>query len=91
VAATSSKVVIVETDLRNPSLAAQHGLAAGPGLAELLTPQVELEEAIQAKPIAGGGNGAEGGERSLDVIVAGSMPPNPAELIESGAMDGVPA
>jgi capsular exopolysaccharide synthesis family protein len=89
VAATSSKVVIVETDLRNPSLAAQHGLRAGPGLAELLTHKVELEEAIQAKPIAGGGNGAEGGERALDVIVAGAMPPNPSELIESGAMDGV--
>jgi hypothetical protein len=52
---------VVETDLRNPSLAAQHGLAVGPGLAELLTHQVELEEAIQSKPIAaGGGNGAWG-------------------------------
>jgi capsular exopolysaccharide synthesis family protein len=89
VAATSSKVVIVETDMRNASLAAQHGLAPGPGLAELLTHQVGLEEAIQAKPIAAGANGAGGGERSLDVIVAGASPPNPAELIESAAMDEV--
>lgn len=91
VAATSSTVVIVETDMRNPSLSQQHGLSPGPGLAELLTHQVKLEEAIQAKPIAAGANGAEGGERALDMIVAGANPPNPAELIESGAMDDVMA
>lgn len=86
VAATSSKVLVVETDLRNPTLARQHGLSMGPGLAELLTHQVELDEAIQNKPIAAGGNGSDGGDRSLDAIVAGSLPPNPAELIESQAM-----
>jgi receptor protein-tyrosine kinase len=88
VAASSAKVAIVETDLRNPSLANQHGLRAGPGLAELLTHQVELDEAIQAKPIAVGGNG-KGAERALDVIVAGANPPNPAELIESQTMSEV--
>jgi capsular exopolysaccharide synthesis family protein len=61
-------------------------LRAGPGLAELLTHQVGLEEAIQSKPLATGGNSASGGERALDVIVSGSLPPNPAELIESQAM-----
>jgi tyrosine-protein kinase len=86
VAASSSKVVIVETDLRNPTLSRQHGLSVGPGLAELLTHQVGLEEAIQSKPLAVGGNSASGGERALDVIVSGSLPPNPAELIESQAM-----
>lgn len=89
VAATSSKVAIVETDLRNPSLARQHGLRVGPGLAELLTHQIELDEAIQAKPIAVGANGKGGGERALDVIVAGAAPPNPAELIESQRMSEV--
>jgi capsular exopolysaccharide synthesis family protein len=86
VAASSSKVVIVETDLRNPTLSRQHGLKVGPGLAELLTHQVGLEAAIQSKPLAVGGNSASGGERALDVIVSGSLPPNPAELIESQAM-----
>lgn len=83
VAASSARVAIVETDLRNPSLARQHGLRAGPGLAELLTHQIELEEAIQSKPLA------SGGERALDVIVAGANPPNPAELIESQRMSEV--
>jgi tyrosine-protein kinase len=87
VAATSSKVVVVEADLRNPSLAQQHGLRAGPGLAELLTHQVDLDEAIQKKPVASRANG--GGERELDVIVCGTIPPNPAELIESQTMRDV--
>jgi tyrosine-protein kinase len=86
VAASSSKVVIVETDLRNPTLSGQHGLSPGPGLAELLTHQVQLDQAIQSKPLATGGNSASSGERALDVIVSGSLPPNPAELIESQAM-----
>ena len=89
VAATSSKVVLLETDLRNPSLNRQHSLQLGPGLAELLTHQVELDEAIQSKPIAIGGNGSAGGDGTLDVIVSGSTPPNPAELIESQAMGDV--
>jgi receptor protein-tyrosine kinase len=86
VAAASSKVIIVETDLRNPSLGRQHGLSMGPGLSEMLTRQVELDEAIQTKPIAGRSNGSGGGERSIDVIVAGANPPNPSELLESDAM-----
>lgn len=86
IAATSSKAVVVEADLRNPTLAAQHGLRSGPGLAELLTHQVELDAAIQSKPLGGGENGSTGGKGQVDVIVAGSNPPNPAELLESKPM-----
>lgn len=89
VEATSSKVVVVETDLRNPSLAQQHRLNSAPGLSALLTHQVELDEAIQSMPLAAGGNDADGGGSTLDVIVAGVSPPNPAELIESQTMSDV--
>jgi succinoglycan biosynthesis transport protein ExoP len=89
VAATSSRAIVVEADLRNPTLSAQHGLRSGPGLAELLTHQVELDAAIQSKPLSVGANGAGGGERQVDVIVAGSNPPNPAELIESKVMSDI--
>jgi capsular exopolysaccharide synthesis family protein len=89
VAATGSRVVLLETDLRNPSIAHQHGLNSVPGLSAVLTHQVELEEAIQTMSVASGANGAEGGEQTLDVIVAGANPPNPAELIESKAMSDV--
>jgi polysaccharide biosynthesis transport protein len=89
VAASSVKAVIVETDLRNPTLARQHGLAMGPGLAEVLTHQADLDAAIQAKELASRENGASSSHRALDVIVAGSLPPNPAELLESKTMKEV--
>lgn len=86
---TSSRTVLVETDLRKPSLARQHGVKIGPGLAELLTHQIELDQAIQTIPIntARAADSASG--VSLDIIVAGSVPPNPAELLESQAMAGI--
>jgi tyrosine-protein kinase len=89
VAATSSRAIVVETDLRDPTLAVQHGLRQSPGLAELLTDQVELDAVIQSKPLAVETNGAGGSELQLDVIVAGANPPNPAELIESKAMSDI--
>ena len=87
VAATGSRTVIVETDLRNPSIAHQHGLDPRPGLAEVLTRQIGLDAAVQFKPVAigGGGNGVE--EPVLHAITAGTQPPNPAELLESEAME----
>jgi polysaccharide biosynthesis transport protein len=86
VASTSSKVILVETDLRNSSIGQQHGLAMGPGLTQLLTHQVDLDAAIQSRDVSGQSNGAGGPAPSLDVIVAGGHPPNPAELIESASL-----
>jgi capsular exopolysaccharide synthesis family protein len=87
VGASGSRAIVVETDLRNPTLARQHGLEPGPGLAEVLTRQVGLDAAIQFKRVAAGvgPNGAE--EPTLHAITAGALPPNPAELLESRAMD----
>jgi receptor protein-tyrosine kinase len=86
VGATSSRAILVETDLRSPSIAGQHGLEPGPGIAEVLTRQVGLDAAIQFKRVASGvsANGAE--EPTLHAITAGVPPPNPAELLESRAM-----
>jgi tyrosine-protein kinase len=89
VAATSSRAIVVEADLRNPTLSAQHGLRSGPGLAELLTHQVGLDAAIQSKPLAANSNGSGSGGAQLDVIVAGANPPNPAELIETQTMSDI--
>ena len=85
-AAVSSQAVLVEADLRNPSLAATQVLFPNPGLAELLTHQVELQSAIQTVTAAGRAGAANGDPGTLDVIVAGKTPPNPAELLESRAM-----
>jgi capsular exopolysaccharide synthesis family protein len=90
-AAANSQVVLVETDLREPSLAAVHGLAPSPGLCEVLTNQLDIGEAIQGVRVPSGsgptGNGnLSPAESWLSVIVAGTRPPNPTELIESHTM-----
>jgi capsular exopolysaccharide synthesis family protein len=89
IASTSAKVILIETDLRNSSLAQQHGLAVGPGLTGVLTHQVALDDAIQSRPFAPQAKGPGGTSPSLDIIVAGGHPPNPAELIESDALKNV--
>ncbi len=85
IAARATNVVVVEADLRNPSFQAGSGPRFGPGLAEYLTNQAQLDEVIQSRPLhpLGEDQSVSG---SLDVISAGSVPPNPAELLESHVM-----
>ncbi|MCB8914444.1 MAG: polysaccharide biosynthesis tyrosine autokinase [Thermoleophilales bacterium] len=84
VAALSGSALLIETDLRRPSLSRQHGISPAPGLAEYLTNQVDLQAITQHKSVLGeNGNGAGG---TLDVIAAGTPPPNPSELLESKSM-----
>jgi receptor protein-tyrosine kinase len=77
-----TKVLLLEADLRKPSLVGRFELAPMPGLSELLTHDVGIPEVIQRIPVASAFNGAA----TLDVIVAGAIPPNPAELMESRKM-----
>jgi capsular exopolysaccharide synthesis family protein len=77
-----TKTLLLEADLRKPSLAGRFELAPMPGLSELLTHEIVISEVVQRIPVATGFNG----ESTLDVIVAGAVPPNPAELMESRKM-----
>jgi capsular exopolysaccharide synthesis family protein len=77
-----TKVLLLEADLRKPSLVGRFELAPMPGLSELLTHDIVIPEVIQRIPVASAFNGAS----TLDVIVAGAIPPNPAELMESRKM-----
>lgn len=69
------RVVIVEADLRKPSLRHLFGLPAGPGLAEYLTGAADLKDVMRFLP-----------DHNLTVIDAGGAPANPAELLGSTAM-----
>jgi succinoglycan biosynthesis transport protein ExoP len=82
-----SRVLLLEIDLRHPTVARQFDLAAGPGLADVLIGDVGVSEATQSVDLqAYYGEGAAG--RSLDVLAAGPvLPPNPGELLASTAMD----
>src|SRR4029077_3013367 len=69
------RVVIVEADLRKPSLQHLFGLPDGPGLAEYLIGAAELKDVMKFLP-----------DHNLTVITAGTAPTNPAELLGSTAM-----
>lgn len=68
-------VVIVEADLRKPSLQQLFGLPVGPGLTDYLAGAAELTAVMKFLP-----------DYHLTVIPAGTAPTNPAELLGSTAM-----
>jgi polysaccharide biosynthesis transport protein len=79
--------LLVEADLRRPTLAHQLDVQPGPGLSDVLIGEVSLWSATQMigldSPSVDGSAG-----RTLDVLVAGAaLPPNPGALIESHAME----
>jgi polysaccharide biosynthesis transport protein len=83
-ATTGSAVLLLEADLRRPSVAQQLDIQPGPGLADVLIGSVSLRSATQSIELEQTTEQA----RRLDVLVAGATPPpNPAELIESRAME----
>ena len=82
---TGTKTLLIEADLRRPTLAGLYGLPAGPGLSDQLIGSVGIGEAIRSMPLATRVNGATT-EVALDVLLAGHPPPNPAELIASNSM-----
>jgi capsular exopolysaccharide synthesis family protein len=81
-----SRVLLIEADLRQPTLAQQLGIQSGPGLAGVLIGANQIQEAIQSVPVESPpGEGATG--RKLELLVAGEvLPPNPGELLGSTAM-----
>lgn len=74
------RVLLVEADLRRPTLVPALGLEPGPGLAEVLAGQADLDAAVRV-PSADG----------PAVLPAGTVPPNPAELLGSARMAEVVA
>ena len=89
VAARSARTVLVEADLRRPTMASTHSLFPTPGLAELLTNQVDLGTALQTLLIEPETTAALGGGQKLDILVAGAEPPNPAQLLEGRIMSAL--
>jgi polysaccharide biosynthesis transport protein len=91
-ARVGSAVLLLEADLRRPTLAQQLGVEPRPGLADVLIGTESIWSATQPlDPGVASENGVEAEMRidgqTSDVLVAGSpLPPNPAELLESHAM-----
>ena len=73
------KVMLVDCDMRRPTLAEKLGILKFPGLSNYLTRQCHLDELIQECEV-------KGGESVFHVITAGQNPPNPLELLSSPRM-----
>lgn len=69
------RVLLVDADLRRPSVHQLFGLAKGPGLADVLMSGAELEHALVTLP-----------EHHLTILPAGVPPAHPAELLGSATM-----
>jgi capsular exopolysaccharide synthesis family protein len=72
-----ARVLLVDADLRKPSVARPLGLVGDKGLSSVLTGASTLDESLS--PIEGLPN--------LSVLTAGPRPPNPAELLSSPFME----
>jgi len=75
-AENKKRVLLIDADLRRPSVADRCGLEPAVGLSTLLVGDVSIEDVAQPW-----------GVPDLDVIVAGRVPPNPSQLIDSDAMN----
>jgi polysaccharide biosynthesis transport protein len=70
------RVLLIDADLRRPSIHKTLGMGPRSGLSNVLTGSVTLEHAITRSPILS----------NLFVLPAGTPPPNPAELLASSNM-----
>jgi capsular exopolysaccharide synthesis family protein len=75
-AAAGSKVVLIDGDLRRSTVGKSMGLPEGAGLSDVLAGRAELVDVLQVTPQA----------KNLVVLTAGSVPPNPSEVLGSGRM-----
>jgi capsular exopolysaccharide synthesis family protein len=69
------RVIIVDADLRRPTVHEKFGLERQPGLTNVLIGHSTLDEALQDTDVP-----------ELKVLSCGHIPPNPAELLSSRAM-----
>lgn len=69
------RVVLIDADLRKPKVAEYLGIEGGVGLTDVLIGRAELTDVLQ-----------KWGRRSLYILPAGKIPPNPSELLGSTPM-----
>ena len=72
------RVILVDADLHRPRGHVIFDLPKQPGLTDILVGESRMQEALKPVGIPG-----------LRVLTAGTMPPNPTELLNSVAMDAV--
>lgn len=76
-AESGAKVLLLECDLRKPSLASKLGLARTPGVTNILVGKGMYKEMVQQCALT----------PTVDVLTSGDIPPNPSELLASARME----
>lgn len=75
-AQTKSRVLIIDCDLRKPSIHKFFKVQGIPGLSEALAGMNDVADVVRHTEYG-----------NLDIICGGTIPPNPAELLSSSVMD----
>lgn len=71
----NKKVLIIDCDLRNPSVHKMFNVSNISGLTDVLTGQKDIEKCIEKTKV-----------KNLDILKAGKIPPNPSEILQSKKM-----
>ncbi|MEK3885262.1 CpsD/CapB family tyrosine-protein kinase [Paenibacillus sp. PL2-23] len=74
-AQTDRKVLLIDADLRKPTAHHTFSLSNRFGLSSVLSKQCKIEDAIQNSSLS-----------NMDILTAGVIPPNPAEMVGSKRM-----
>ena len=75
-AAAGEDVIIVDGDLRHPSIARIFGVVPGIGITDILTGKARVDDVLQQR----------GDLPNLRILGSGRIPPNPSELLSSRSM-----
>ena len=78
IALSDKKTLLIGADLRKPKIFSDFNISNAKGLSTLLANKATIDEAINNTSIP-----------NFDIITAGPIPPNPAELIGSSRMDSL--
>jgi capsular exopolysaccharide synthesis family protein len=73
IAETGKRVVLVDTDLRRPTVAATFGITSRAGLTDVIVGKAKIGDVLQRSALS----------PQLYVLPAGTIPPNPSELVGS--------
>ena len=78
-AETGQRVLLIDADMRLPSIPKKIGIAPSPGLSNILVGMAESKSTVQPTGILD----------SWYVLAAGDIPPNPSELLGSNQMEAL--
>lgn len=78
--ASGARVVLIDADMRRPTVSTRFGVEGSIGLSDVLINELNLTDAMQSW-----GDGST----MLQLLPAGSPPPNPSELLESNTFSEI--